>query len=61
MIISYKVCCSASVGHVQTMSVQVEASTVTVCVATSRTLDGYTDHLLLFVVPSSFKGKLETI
>lgn len=43
------------------MSVQVEASTVTVCVATSRTLDGYTDHLLLFVVPSSFKGKLETI
>ena len=43
------------------MSVQVEASTVTVCVATSRSLDGYIDHLLLFVVPSSFKGKLETI
>jgi len=44
-------------GYAQSISVQVEASIITVCVAASETSDSHhINHLLLFSLPSPIKG-----
>ena len=47
---------TALAGHAQSISAQVEASIITLCVAASETSDSHINHLLLFSLPSPIKG-----